>query len=212
MKILTNFKLNFDRLTSYPTKAISSFNLNDYSVIIYFSNLLEADKFIDFSLKNFYTNQEVSFRLYNWKGLGFVIEGKTLFVNNREDIAQLFSILASTYNNISVINLELCIYCTNTLNTQVSSKVRFTRVDFYSTDSVVINSACDFGVGYYKTLFTMTEVCCDIIINHRQYYYVEVPTKKYRLDFSDIDEIKGLVVKYHFTLKPKESMGLRQYP
>lgn len=212
MKLLTNFQLNFDKLVTYPTKVIDSFDLNDYSILIYFSNLLEADKFIDFSLKNFYTNQVIDFRLYDWKGLGFVIDNKTLFVNNREDIAQLFSILASTYNNISAINLALCVYCTNTINAKVSNKVKFTRVDFIPAGNIVTNSACDFGVANYQTLVTMIEVCYDTTVKNLQYYYVEDYTKKYRLDFSDIDEIKGLVSKYHFVLKPKESMGLRQYP
>lgn len=211
MKLLTNFKLNFNKLGSYPTKAIDSFNLNDYSVTIYYSDL-DFDKFVSFSLKNFYTNQEVNFRLYEWKGLGFVIENKTLFVNNKEDIKQLFSILASTYNNISVAGLTLSIYCTNTLNAKVSSKVKFTRVDFCPTGNVVMNSACDFGVAYHYTIITMIEVCYDTMIKNLQYYYVEPPNNKYRLDFSDIDEIKGLVSKYHFALKPKEVMGLRLSP
>lgn len=218
MKLLTNFKLNFDKLGSFPTKAVSAFDLTDYSVTIYYSDL-DFDKFVSFSLKNFYTNQEVDFRLYDWKGLGFIIENKTLFVNNKEDIKQLFSILASTYNNISVINLALCIYCTNTINAKVSNKVKFTRVDFIPAGNIVTNSACDFGVADYNTLVTMIEVCYDTVVKNLQYYYVEDYTKKYRLDFSDIDEIKGLVSKYGFALKSKvtngdvvKSMGLRQYP
>ena len=211
MKLLTNFKLNFDKLGSFPTKAVSAFDLNDYSVTIYYSDL-DFDKFVSFSLKNFYTNQEVDFRLYDWKGLGFIIENKTLFINNKEDIKQLFSILASTYNNVSVADFTLGIYCINTLNAKVSSKVRFTRVDFCPAGNVAMNSACDFGVAYHKTLITMIEVCYDTVVKNLQYYYIETPNKKYRLDFSDIDEIKGLVSKYHFALKPKESMGLRQYP
>ena len=162
MKLLTNFTLNFDKLPSYPTEAISFFDLNDYSITIHYSSL-EFDKFIGFSLKNFYTNQVVDFRLYDWKGLGFVIENKTLFVNNQEDIRKLFSILASTYNNISVAGYTLSIYCTNTINAKVSSKVKFVRVNLCPAGNVAMNSACDFGVvltkGYdepkFKSFYTI---------------------------------------------------------
>lgn len=218
MKLLTNFTLNFDKLSSYPTKAVSSFDLNDYSVTIHYSSL-EFDKFIGFSLKNFYTNQVVDFRLYDWKGLGFVIENKTLFVYNQEDIRQLFSILASTYNNISVAGYTLSIYCTNTINAKVSSKVKFVRVNLCPAGNVAMNSACDFGVAYHNSIITMIEVCYDTILENFQYYYIETPAKMYRLEFFDTDDIKGLLSKYGFVLRNKvtngdmvKSMGLRQYP
>ena len=205
MKLLTNFTLNFDKLSSYPAKAISSFDLNDYSVTIYF-NTINWNFYFDFRLKNFYTNQELNYRLHGWQGLGFVIDGKTLFVNNEKDIRQLFSILASTYNNISVAGYTLNIYCTNTINAKVSSKVKFVRVNLCSAGNVAMNSACDFGVAY-KTLITMIEVCYDTVLKNLQYYYIETPAKIYRLEFSDTDKIKGLLSKYDFILRNKITNG-----